>query len=81
MDYKHAVAYTLVLVGLFWNGAGAITLGLLGEIYWLWIPALLLGSVIGGYLGAHLAIVKGNKLIKRSFEVVTLLIGVKLIIG
>lgn len=81
MDYKRAVAYTLVLVGLFWNSAGAITLGLLGEIYWLWIPALLLGSVIGGYLGAHLAIVKGNKLIKRSFEVVTLLIGLKLIIG
>jgi uncharacterized membrane protein YfcA len=81
MDYKHAVAYTLVLVGLFWNGAGAITLGLLGEIYWLWLPALLLGSIIGGYIGAHLAIVKGNKLIKRTFEVVTLLIGLKLIIG
>ena len=81
MDYKHAVAYTLILVGLFWNGAGAITLGLLGEIYWLWLPALLLGSIIGGYIGAHLAIVKGNKLIKRAFEVVTLLIGLKLIIG
>jgi len=81
MDYKRAVAYTLVLVGLFWNGAGAITLGILGEIYWLWIPALLLGSLLGGYLGAHLAIVKGNKLIKRSFEVVTLLIGLKLILG
>ncbi len=81
MDYKRAVAYTLVLVGLFWNGAGAITLGVLGEIYWLWIPALLLGSVIGGYLGAHLAIVKGNKVIKRAFEAVTLLIGLKLIMG
>ena len=81
MDYKRAVAYTLVLVGLFWNGAGAVTLGLLGEIYWLWLPALLLGSVIGGYLGAHLAIVKGNKVIKRAFEAVTLLIGLKLIVG
>jgi uncharacterized membrane protein YfcA len=81
MDYKRAVAYTLVLVGLFWNGAGAITLGLLGEIYWLWIPALLLGSLLGGYLGAHLAIVKGNKVIKRAFEAVTLLIGLKLIAG
>lgn len=81
LDYKHAVAYTLVLVGLFWNSAGAITLGLLGEIYWLWIPALLLGSIIGGYTGAHLSIVKGNKLVKRSFEVVTLLVGLKLIIG
>lgn len=81
LDYKRAVAYTLILVGLFWNGAGAITLGILGEIHWLWIPALLLGSVMGGYLGAHLAIVKGNTLIKRSFEVVTLLVGLKLIIG
>ena len=81
LDYKRAVTYTLILVGLFWNGAGAITLGILGEIHWIWIPALLLGSVIGGYLGAHLAIVKGNTLIKRSFEVVTLLVGLKLIIG
>ncbi|MBE9568683.1 MAG: sulfite exporter TauE/SafE family protein [Proteobacteria bacterium] len=80
-DYKLAVAYTLVFVGLFWNASGALTLGLLGDIYWLWIPALLLGSFIGGYLGAHLSIVKGNRLIKRSFELVTLLIGLKLVIG
>lgn len=81
MDYKRAVAYTLVLVGMFWNAAGAVTLGILGEIHWLWVPALLLGAVIGGYLGAHLSIVKGNKLIKRMFELVTLLIGLKLVIG
>jgi uncharacterized membrane protein YfcA len=80
-DYKLAVAYTLVFVGLFWNASGAITLGILGDIYWLWIPALLLGSFIGGYIGAHLSIVKGNKVIKRSFEVVTLLIGLKLVLG
>jgi len=80
-DYKLAVAYTLIFVGLFWNTSGAVTLGLLGDIHWLWVPALLLGSFIGGYLGAHLSIVKGNKLIKRSFEVVTLLIGLKLVFG
>jgi uncharacterized membrane protein YfcA len=80
-DYKSAVAYTLIFVGLFWNASGALTLGLLGEIHWLWIPALLLGSVLGGYAGAHLSIVKGNKFIKRSFEVVTLLIGLKLVFG
>ncbi len=79
-DYKLAVAYTLVIVGLFWNASGAITLGFLGDIHWLWIPALLLGSFIGGYIGAHLSIVKGNKVIKRSFEVVTLLIGLKLVL-
>lgn len=81
LDYKRAVAYTLILVGMFWNGAGAVTLGLLGEIKWDWLPALLAGSLLGGYLGAHLAIVKGSHAIKRVFEVITLLIGVKLIVG
>ncbi|MDH5483694.1 MAG: sulfite exporter TauE/SafE family protein [Gammaproteobacteria bacterium] len=81
MDYKLAVAYTLILVGLFWNGIGAVTLGLLGDIYWQWLPALLLGSLIGGYLGAHLSIIKGNRLIKRSYEVITLLVGLKLILS
>lgn len=81
LDYKGAVAYTLVLVGLFWNGAGALTLGLLGSIHWPWLPVLLAGSLLGGYLGAHLAITKGNRLIKRGFEAVTILVGLKLIIG
>lgn len=81
LDYKQAVAYTLVLVGVFWNGSGAVTLGLLGEIQWDWLPALLFGSLLGGYLGAHLAIVKGNRAIKRAFEVVTVLVGGKLILS
>jgi len=81
LDYKRAVAYTLILVGMFWNGTGALTLGLLAEIHWAWLPALLLGSLLGGYIGAHLAIVKGNRWIKRVYEIITLLVGMKLIIG
>jgi len=81
LDYKRAVANTLILVGMFWNGTGAATLGVLGEIRWDWLPALLLGSLLGGYAGAHLAIVKGNRWIKRGFELVTLVIGVKLVVG
>lgn len=80
LDYKTAVGYTLILVGIFWNGSGALTLGMLGNIQWDWLPALILGSLIGGYLGAHFSIVKGNRLVKRSFEVVTVLVGVSLII-
>ncbi|MCB1876353.1 MAG: sulfite exporter TauE/SafE family protein [Chromatiales bacterium] len=81
LDYKAAVAHTLVLVGLAWNGSGALTLGILGDIRWDWLPALLLGSLLGGYLGAHLSIAKGNRWIKRGFEVMTLAVGMKLLMG
>jgi len=81
LDYKRAVAYTLILVGLFWNGTGALTLGILSQIQWNWLPALLLGSLLGGYIGAHLSIIKGNRMIKHVFEIVTILMGIKLITG
>ncbi len=81
LDYQRAVAYTLILVGLFWNGSGALTLGLQGGIQWDWLPALLLGSALGGFVGAHLAIAKGSRAIKRAFELVTILVGLKLILG
>ncbi|MEJ2508055.1 MAG: sulfite exporter TauE/SafE family protein [Gammaproteobacteria bacterium] len=81
LDYKRAVAYTLVLVGVFWNATGALTLGLLGSIRWDWIPALVLGSLLGGYIGAHFALAKGNVWIKRAFELVTVAVGLKLLVG
>ena len=81
LEYKRAVAHTLVLVGLFWNGSGAITLGMLGDIEWDWLPALLAGSLLGGYIGAHLAITQGNRWIKRAFEFITLTVGLKLVLG
>jgi len=37
------------------------------------------GSVIGGYLGSHIAIRQGNTLVKRAFEATTILIGLKLL--
>lgn len=78
----HKIAsVALVMVGVFWNGSGAITLGLLGDVQWSWVPVLLAGSLLGGYLGAHLAITKGNRWIKRGFEAVTLMVGIKLILG
>ena len=79
LDYKLAVAYTLVVVGIFWNGSGAITLMLLGTVKWSWLPALILGSAIGGYTGAHLAINSQNGSIKRAFELITFITGFALI--
>lgn len=78
-DYKRATAYTMILVGLFWNGTGALTLALLTPVRWDWLPMLLLGSLLGGYIGAHTAIKYGNPLIKRVFEIITILVGLSLI--
>lgn len=80
LDYRRAVAYTLVLVGIFWNGAGAITLTVLGEVKWAWLPSLITGSLAGGYIGAHWALLKGNYWIKLVFEIVTLLVGITLLL-
>ena len=81
LDYKRAVAYTLVLVGFFWNATGATTLSLLGEpVHWVWIPTLLVASLLGGYTGAHLNVSKDNKLVKLAFVSVTLLSGISLLI-
>lgn len=80
LDYKLAVAYTLVVVGIFWNGSGALTLALLGTVKWSWLPVLIIGSAVGGYSGAHLAIRSHNSSIKRAFELITLITGFALIV-
>jgi len=79
LSYKHAVGHTFIAVGLFWNASGAITIGMIGQVQWDWLPALLLGSLVGGYLGAHLAIKSGSKWIKRVYEVITVIVGLSLI--
>ncbi len=78
-DYKRATAYTMILVGLFWNGTGALTLALQAPVHWEWLPMLLLGSVLGGYFGAHIAVKYGNPLIKVIFQVVAIFVGLSLI--
>ena len=79
-SYSTSIAYTLVLVGIFWNGAGALVLGLNGDVYWSWLPALIVGSLIGGYLGAHLSLINEEKLIKKAFELISVSLGISLLI-
>jgi len=78
LDYQRAVSYVLVLVGVFWNGFGALTIAMQQVPKWPWLPALLLGALVGAYAGAHLSIAKGNRLVKRTFETLTILVGIKL---
>ena len=80
LSFYIAVAHTLILVGIFWNGIGALSLGLSGNIVWNYIPILILGALIGGYFGAYFSIIKGSKFIKFVFEIVSLSIGICLLI-
>ena len=80
LSYPRAVAHTLILVGLAWNGTGALVLGFSGEIRWDWVPALIAGSLIGGYLGARLSLKKGSRVVKLAFECLALLMGLSLLI-
>ena len=80
MDYKKAIAYTLIIVGIFFNALGAATLGLLAEIEWLLLPALFFGSLIGGYLGAKISLSKSNRTIKTIYQIITITVGVSLVL-
>lgn len=80
-SYKQSVALTMLCVGLFWNGIGGIAIAQAGApVYWPWLPALLLGSFVGGGLGAYLTTRVNNQVIKLCFEVLTFAVGIKLII-
>ncbi|WP_159651459.1 sulfite exporter TauE/SafE family protein [Vibrio atypicus] len=79
-NYKQAVALTLLCVGLFWNGIGGVAIVQAGApIYWPWLPILLLGSFLGGSLGAYLTTKYSNNVIKTCFEILTFAVGVKLL--
>tara|TARA_B100000214_G_scaffold56213_1_gene36061 strand:+ start:121 stop:894 length:774 start_codon:yes stop_codon:yes gene_type:complete len=80
LSFSVAVAYTLIFVGIFWNGFGALSLGVTGNIIWRYIPVLIFGSLLGGYFGAYFSIIKGTKFIKLVFEIVSFAVGVSLII-
>ena len=41
---------------------------------------LIFGSFTGGYFGAHLSKLKGNRLVKKTFTIVCLLVGISLFI-
>jgi len=79
-SFSLAVAYTLIYVGIFWNGIGAISLGMTGNIIWGYVPILIFGSLVGGYFGACFSIIKGSKFIKFVFEFVSFSVGISLLL-
>ena len=79
MDYRKAIAYTLIVVGLFYNAIGAIALGVITDINWDILPALFIGSLLGGYIGAKISLSKNNRTIKIVYQIITISVGMSLI--
>ncbi len=80
IDFIRAISLTFFTVGIFWNCTGAIFLSKIGPLPQDILFLLIFGSFAGGYLGAHLSQLKGNKLVKKTFILVTLLVGLSLLV-
>ena len=80
MDFLRAISLTFFTVGIFWNLTGAVFLSKIGSFSSNILILLLIGSFTGGYFGAHLSKLKGNLLIKKTFTIVCLLVGISLFI-
>tara|TARA_B100000242_G_scaffold281624_1_gene242069 strand:- start:97 stop:903 length:807 start_codon:yes stop_codon:yes gene_type:complete len=80
MDFLRAISLTFFTVGIFWNLSGAILLSKIGAVPTNILILLTVGSFAGGYLGAHLSILKGNTLVKKTFTLVCLFVGISLCI-
>lgn len=79
MDFVRAISVTFFTVGIFWNFTGAIFLSKTFQFSSNILLILLVGSFTGGYLGAHLSKLKGNILIKKTFTIICLFVGISLL--
>ena len=80
INFLRATSLTFFSVGIFWNAIGAIFLSKIGFLPIDLLLVLTLGSFTGGFFGAHISNLKGNKLIKKTFNTVCLLVGINLLI-
>ena len=80
MDFLRAISLTFITVGIFWNFTGAIFLINIASVPLNILILLIVGSFSGGFFGAHLSKIKGNRLIKKTFTIVSLFVGISLFI-
>ncbi len=80
LDFLSSISITFLTVGIFWNASGAIALSKIGSLPLNILSILILGSFLGGFSGAHLSNLKGNKFIKKLFTSLCFIIGLTLIL-
>jgi len=80
MDFLRAISMTFFTVGIFWNFVGAVFLTRIGSVPLNLLIVLIIGSFTGGFFGSHLSKLNGNRLIKKTFITVCILVGISLLI-
>jgi len=80
LDFLSSISITFLTVGIFWNAVGAIALSKIGSLSLNILIILILASFLGGFTGAHLSNLKGNKFIKKLFICLCFLIGLTLLL-
>ncbi len=80
MDFLRAISMTFFTVGIFWNFVGAVFLARIGSVPSNILIILIIGSLTGGYFGAHISKLNGNVLVKKTFITVCIFVGSSLLI-
>ncbi len=78
-DQLHATAMTLSANGIFWNAVGAMAHVYLGHVVWTLAPSLVVGAILGSYVGASVGIKRGNRFLKVIFLSTAALTGLLLL--
>jgi uncharacterized protein len=79
LELKQAIMHTMIFVATIWNAIGAITVGALTEIYWHWVPVMIIAAFLGAFVGTTLLVKMPVKKVKLVFSLVSILSGVILI--
>ena len=80
LDFLSSISITFLTVGIFWNAVGAVALSKIGSLPLNTLIILIVGAFLGGFSGAHLSNLKGNRFIKKLFTCLCFFIGVTLIL-
>ncbi len=81
LDLKKAIFHTMVFVATIWNAIGAITVGALTAIYWQWVPAMIIASFTGAFVGTMLLFKLPVKIVRIIFSLVSIASGILLIVA
>lgn len=79
LELKRAIFHTMVFVATIWNAVGAFTVGAVTSIYWAWVPAMIIASFSGAYLGTMLLFKLPTEKVRIIFSCVAILSGVLLL--